>query len=150
MAGLKRKRRIQLLAIAIVLVTAASVLIGYGFRDGINYFRPPSEVVENPPPSDEMFRIGGLVKENSIRETGSGIAFIVTDGGAEVEVHFSGLLPDLFAENQGMIALGQLQEGVFVASEVLAKHDEQYMPKEVADALKEQGVYKGDDASSDY
>ena len=90
-----------------------------------------------------MFRIGGLVEAGSIRRSQTGlIQFRVSDGGAVVEVQFKGVLPDLFAENQGMIGTGQLIDGVFVASEILAKHDETYMPKEVIDALKEQGVYQ--------
>jgi cytochrome c-type biogenesis protein CcmE len=82
------------------------------------------------------------VEEGSITKDGATITFIVTDGGATLPVAFTGIVPDLFTEGQGMIATGVLQGGTFQANEILAKHDEEYMPKEVADALKEQGVYK--------
>ena len=124
-------------------LTVSTALIGYAMRDGINYFRSPSQVVEMPPSESETFRIGGLVEEGSIRRSETGdILFRVSDGGAVVEIVFKGVLPDLFAENQGMIGTGNLIDGVFMASEILAKHDETYMPKEVIDALKEQGVYQ--------
>ena len=142
MAGLKKRRRIQLVLIGFVLIAVAVTLIGYGFREGINLFRSPSQVAESAPPPTEVFRIGGLVKEGSLDRTGQTINFVVTDGGAEVRVVFTGILPDLFSEGTGMIATGSLVNGTFQATEILAKHDEEYMPKEVADALKEQGVYK--------
>jgi cytochrome c-type biogenesis protein CcmE len=116
-------------------------------RDGINYFRSPSQVAEAPPSPSEVFRIGGLVEEGSLmRGQGEAVRFSVTDGGATVPVTFSGVLPDLFAENQGMVGTGRYVNGVFEASEILAKHDETYMPKEVVDALKEQGVYQEPDS----
>ena len=101
------------------------------------------QVIAEPPEPGEVFRIGGLVEEGSIqRGQGEEIRFVVTDGGASVPVVFAGVLPDLFAENQGMVGTGRYVNGIFEASEILAKHDETYMPKEVVDALKEQGVYK--------
>lgn len=143
MKNLKKQRRIQVLALATVALIVATVLIGYAMRDGINYFRSPSQVTETPPPSNEVFRIGGLVEEGSlIRGQGESVRFSVTDGGATVPVVFTGVLPDLFEENQGMVGTGRYVDGVFEASEILAKHDETYMPKEVVDALKEQGVYQ--------
>jgi cytochrome c-type biogenesis protein CcmE len=143
MKTLKKKRRVQIVAIAAVALVAATALIGYGMRDGINFFRSPSQVVAEPPAPTEVFRIGGLVEEGSIRRgEGETVRFVVTDGGASVPVAFTGILPDLFAENQGMVGMGSLQDGVFVATEILAKHDEEYMHKEVVDALKEQGVYQ--------
>jgi len=149
MKGLKKKRRIQLIAIAFVSLAVASGLIGYGLRDGIAFFRSPSEVAETPPSSDERFRIGGLVEDGSlIRGQGERITFNVTDGAASVKVAYTGVLPDLFAEGQGMIATGTLQGDTFEASEVLAKHDENYMPKEVADTLKEQGLFKPANAAA--
>ena len=94
-------------------------------------------------PADEVFRIGGLVEEGSIkRGEGTVVSFSVTDGNRTVPVSYEGVLPDLFGEGQGMIALGRMEGEVFIATEVLAKHDETYMPKEVVDALKEQGVYQ--------
>lgn len=146
MKGLKKKRRIQVVALAAVALILSTVLIGYAMRDGINFFRSPSQVMAEPPKSSETFRIGGLVEQGSLkRGQGEVIMFNVTDGGASVPVTFKGVLPDLFAENQGMIGTGNYINGVFEASEILAKHDEEYMPKEVVDALKEQGVYKEKD-----
>ena len=118
-------------------------LIGYGLRDGINYFRSPSQVLETPPDPSEVFRIGGLVEEGSIKRfQGQITQFIVTDNNARVLVEYAGILPDLFAENQGMIGTGRYINNIFQASEILAKHDETYMPKEVLDILKEQGVFQ--------
>lgn len=143
MKNLKKQRRIQILALAAVSLVVATVLIGTAMKDGINYFRSPSQVTEAPPPPTEVFRIGGLVEEGSIiRGQGETVSFAVTDGGATVAVTYTGVLPDLFEENQGMVGTGRLIDGVFEASEILAKHDETYMPKEVVDALKEQGVYQ--------
>lgn len=142
MQGLKKKRRIQIIITAFVALAISTALIGYGMRDGINFFRSPSQVTETPPPPNETFRIGGLVEEGSlVRGQSETITFRVTDGGAAVPVAFTGVLPDLFAEGQGMVGTGKLIDGTFVASEILAKHDETYMPREVIDALKEQGVY---------
>lgn len=148
MKGLKKQRRIQVVAVAIVSLALATALIGYAMRDGINFFRTPSQVSETPPPSNETFRIGGLVEEGSLeRGQGETIRFRVTDGGASVPVSYTGVLPDLFGEGEGMVGTGRLEDGVFVASEILARHDETYMPKEVIDALKEQGVYVDPDAA---
>ena len=145
MKSLKKQRRIQVLALTAVALVTATVLIGYAMRDGINFFRSPSQVMEEAPQPNEVFRLGGLVEEGSIiRGQGETVSFSVTDGGATVAVTFTGVLPDLFAENQGMIGTGRYVNGVFEATEILAKHDETYMPKEVADALKEQGVFKPD------
>lgn len=140
--GLKKRRRIQLIVIGFVLMAVATVLIGFGAREGIEFFRSPSQVAENTPPSTETFRIGGLVEEGSLVKDGETVRFVVTDGGASVPVVFTGILPDLFSEGTGMIGTGKLISGTFEAREILAKHDENYMPKEVADALKEQGVYQ--------
>ncbi len=143
MKSLKKQRRIQVIAVAAVALVLSTGLIGYAMRDGINFFRAPSQVIAEPPEPGEVFRIGGLVEEGSIqRGQGEEIRFVVTDGGASVPVVFAGVLPDLFAENQGMVGTGRYVNGIFEASEILAKHDETYMPKEVVDALKEQGVYK--------
>ncbi len=140
--GLKKRRRIQLLAIAAVLLAAATAIVGYAMRDGIEFFRSPSQVAAEPPDSGERFRLGGLVAEGTVARDGGEVRFEVTDGGAAIPVIFAGIPPDLFREGQGVIATGRLENGTFVASEILAKHDEQYMPKEGADALKEQGVFR--------
>jgi cytochrome c-type biogenesis protein CcmE len=145
--GLKKQRRVQIIALAVMALIGSTALVGYAMRDGINFFRSPSQVVESPPGPDETFRIGGLVVEGSIvRGEGTEVAFAVTDTNATVSVRYTGILPDLFSEGQGMVALGRMQGDTFVATEVLAKHDETYMPKEVLDALKAQGVYQDPDA----
>ena len=141
--GLKKQRRIQIIALAFVALAGSTALIVYSFQDGINYFRSPSQVLSEPPAPGEVFRIGGLVAAGSlIRGQGETIRFSVTDTNQTIPATFTGVLPDLFAEGQGMVGTGQMQNGVFVASEILAKHDESYMPAEVIDALKAQGVYK--------
>ena len=143
MKSLKKQRRIQVIVITIIALFLSTVLIGYAMRDGINFFRSPSDVLLQLPDKNETFRIGGLVQEDSlVRGSGAVINFIVTDGNNSVLVEYSGILPDLFAEGQGMIATGKYIGGKFIASEILAKHDENYMPKEVLDTLKEQGLYK--------
>ena len=143
MKSLKKQRRIQVIVITIIALVLSTVLIGYAMRDGINFFRSPSEVLQQRPDKNETFRIGGLVQEGSLlRGSGAVINFIVTDGNNSVLVEYSGILPDLFAEGQGMIATGNFIDGKFIASEILAKHDENYMPKEVVDTLKDQGFYK--------
>ena len=148
MKSLKKKRRVQVMALAAVSLVAATALIGFAMKDGINYFRAPSQIAANPPPPTETFRIGGLVEEGSLtRGQGKAVTFSVTDGGASVKVSYTGILPDLFEENQGMVGTVKLQDGVFIASEILAKHDETYMPREVVDALKEQGVYQDPNGS---
>lgn len=140
--GLKKQRRIQIIALAAVALIGATGLVGYAMRDGINFFRSPTQVVEEPPSDGEVFRIGGLVEEGSIvRGQGETITFRVTDMNQSVPVAYTGVLPDLFAEGQGMVGTGQMVGGTFQATEILARHDETYMPAEVVDALKEQGVY---------
>lgn len=148
MKSLKKQRRIQIILVAAVALALSTVLIGVGFRDGIAYFRAPSEVIAEPPAETELFRLGGLVEVGSItRGEGTEVSFAVTDGGASVPVTFDGILPDLFAEGQGMVGQGRYINGTFEAVEILAKHDETYMPSEVVDALKEQGVYQPQDGS---
>lgn len=143
MKSLKKKRRIQVLVAAAVALFLAVGLIGYGFRDGINLYRAPSQMAQDPPRAGEVFRLGGLVEDGSlVRGASETITFRVTDGGASVPVRFTGVLPDLFAEGQGMIGTGRMEGDTFVATEILAKHDESYMPREVIDSLKEQGVYE--------
>ena len=143
MKSLKKQRRIQVIVVSAVALVLATGLIGYGMRDGINFFRSPAQVAEAPPPPNEVFRIGGLVATGSlVRGQGATINFSVTDGAATIPVVFTGVLPDIFEEGQGMVGTGNLVDGVFVASEILAKHDESYMPKEVIDALKAQGLYQ--------
>jgi cytochrome c-type biogenesis protein CcmE len=147
MKNLKKQRRIQIIALATVALVLSTALIGYAMRDGINFFRAPTQVLAEPPAPSEVFRIGGLVEEGSIvRGQGETVRFNVTDGNGVVPVTYTGVLPDLFSENEGMVGTGRYVNGVFEATEILAKHDETYMPAEVVDALKAQGVYKGPDS----
>jgi cytochrome c-type biogenesis protein CcmE len=148
MKGLKKRRRVQVILLA-ALSLAAGVAAIYFFvpQQAFNYFRTPSQVVSDPPRPGEVFRIGGLVSDGSIvRGDGETIRFTVTDTNETIPVEYTGILPDLFAEGQGMVGTGSMQGEVFVATEILAKHDETYMPAEVVDALKEQGVYKDPEA----
>ena len=143
LAGLKKKRRVQIVVLAFAALGLATALIGMAMKDGINYFRAPAQVVSDPPKAGEVFRLGGLVEAGSlVRGQGEDVTFNVTDGAESIPVRFTGILPDLFSEGGGMIGTGQMDGGTFVASDILAKHDEKYMPKEVVDALKAQGVYK--------
>jgi cytochrome c-type biogenesis protein CcmE len=139
--GLKKRRRVQLVAIAAALLLVATGLVGYAMRDGIEFFRSPSQVAASPVADGERFRLGGLVADGSVVRDGGEVRFSVTDGGAALPVVFKGIPPDLFREGQGVVATGRIEGGTFVASEILAKHDENYMPQEVADALKDQGLF---------
>ena len=143
MKGLKKTRRIQIIVVAFLALGLSTALIGYAMKDGINFFRSPSQVSSMPPKAGEVFRLGGLVEVGSlVRGQGDVITFKITDTKDTIPVSFKGVLPDLFAEGAGVIAMGQMEDGIFVASDILAKHDEKYMPKEVIDALKAQGVFK--------
>lgn len=142
MKGLKKARRIQIILVAFGALILSVALIGYAMKDGINYFRSPTQVQTEPPGPNEVFRLGGLVEVGSlVRGQGDTVSFTVTDNAKTVPVTFKGVLPDLFAEGAGVVATGQMQGTTFVASEILAKHDETYMPKEVIDALKANGTY---------
>ena len=138
----RKKRRLLVLLICGIGVCSATALILSAFNDNLVFFVSPSDLAKSGPSGREV-RLGGLVERGSVEKSSggqAGVRFKVTDGKASVPVEFKGLLPDLFREGQGVVVLG-LQEpgGVFRASEVLAKHDETYMPKEVADALKKSG-----------
>ncbi len=145
MKSLKKRRRIQVLAGAAVALALSAGLIGYGLRDGINLYRSPSQVTALAPEPDEYFQLGGLVKEGSIVDRGGvEFDFVITDGAVELPVSYLGKdpRPDLFSEGQGTIAKGYYRNGRFEALDLLAKHDETYMPREVIDTLKETGVYQ--------
>lgn len=143
--GFSRKRR-RLIVIGMVgsMLAAAAGLVLVALSDRITFFRSPSEIVAGKVKPGEAIRLGGLVVEGSIsRAEGQRILFQVTDGGANVPVEYVGLMPDLFREGQGVVAEGRLDaDGRFRATSVLAKHDEAYMPREVADALKKQGHWQ--------
>lgn len=149
MKGLKKKRRVQVILVAAVALALSTALIGYAMRDGINFFRSPSQIIAEPPAETEVFRIGGLVEPGSIvRGQGETVTFRVTDGGASIPVSYRGVLPDLFSENEGMVGTGRYINGVFEAHEILAKHDETYMPREVMEALQAQGHWYEDGAEA--
>ncbi|HEX3431096.1 MAG TPA: cytochrome c maturation protein CcmE [Rhizomicrobium sp.] len=140
-----RKRRRLAFAIALVIAgTGGAALVIAALRDNVLYFYSPSDVAAKGVRPGIAFHIGGLVARGSVRrEPGGRIQFVVTDGRAQVRVTYTGALPDLFREGQGVVAAGALDSaGVFAASEVLAKHDERYMPPEVVDALKRAGRWK--------
>ena len=136
----KHRRLLAVLAIAILLGGAVALVLG-AVRENIVFFYTPSELpadVEGRP-----VRLGGLVKEGSVFVEGLESRFIVTDGDAEIAVRFDGALPSLFREGQGVVAEGSISGGTLTASNVLAKHDETYMPREVADSLRDKGVWQG-------
>lgn len=136
-----RRRRMALVALIVLGVGSAAAFALTAFKDNLLYFYSPSDVTAGKAPTDRVFRVGGMVPEGSFRrESGSLEAhFVLTDYAHDVRVRYTGVLPDLFREGQGVIARGRMgPDGVFVAEEVLAKHDENYMPPEVAEALQKQ------------
>ena len=140
MKSLKKTRRVQIVVVAALALAIGTGLIVYAFQDGINFFRSPSQVQADPPTPNEVFRLGGMVEVGSlVRGQGEEISFRVTDFCSTVDVRYTGILPDLFGENEGTVATGRLVGGVFQATEILAKHDETYMPREVADSLATNG-----------
>ena len=137
-----RKRRLIAVLLILAGVGVASTIAFYSLQQNLLYFQSPSDLAMQPIPPGRQFRLGGLVKPGSVTRVGEGLGtrFVVTDGPKEVTVEYVGILPDLFREGQGVIARGTLDEGgLFAASEVLAKHDENYMPPEVAEALEQSG-----------
>ncbi|MBS0451233.1 MAG: cytochrome c maturation protein CcmE [Proteobacteria bacterium] len=135
----RRQRRLALLLAALLCGGVAVALVLNAFNSNLVFFFSPSQVAAKEAPVARSFRLGGLVEPNSIRREGDGmtVRFVVTDSARTVPVIYRGLLPDLFREGKGVVARGKLQEdGTFVATEVLAKHDENYMPPEAADALQ--------------
>ena len=141
---MKRKhRRLLLVLVSLGLVGAGAALVLTAIEDSLVFFYTPADLAERDIALDQRFRLGGLVEEGSVQQAGSTTLFRVTDFTGTVPVSFSGVLPDLFREGQGMVAEGNLApDGTFMASQVLAKHDETYMPKEVADALKKSGRWQ--------
>jgi len=142
----RKGKRLALIGGALAALGLAAGLVLFALSDNIVFFRTPSELAAKPVPPGTRLRIGGLVKQGSVEKSGGrDVAFVVTDNGKELAVTFSGLLPDLFREGQGVVADGVMAaDGKFRADSVLAKHDERYMPREVADALKKQGVWQGE------
>ena len=139
----KKTRRIQMMAFGGVLLAASAGLVSYAFRDSIVFFFSPTELMAHQHSPDQLLRVGGLVMTGSLkRGQGKTSTFEVTDGKDSIPVTYTGVLPDLFAEGQGVVAEGHMVGGTFKATEVLAKHDAKYMPKEVVDALKKQGRWQ--------
>ena len=131
-----RHKRFAILGGLLLAAGAVVALVLNAFQSNLVFFYSPSQVVANEAPGGRTFRLGGLVQTGSVKTAGTKIDFIITDSAKAVAVRYEGILPDLFKEGKGVVAQGQLQDGVFVAREVLAKHDENYMPPEAAEALK--------------
>jgi len=132
----KRQNRMILVALLVAGTSLAAYLGLKAFNENLLYFFSPTDVVNGKAPSGKSFRLGGLVANGSVKREGIKVAFDVTDNLNTFTVKYEGILPDLFREGQGIITTGSLKNGSFMATEVLAKHDENYMPPEVADALK--------------
>ena len=131
-----RHKRLAIAAGVVLVIAAAATLILQAFQSNLVFFFSPTQISTQEAPVNRTFRLGGLVVAGSVKRTGVVVDFQVTDTAQTVPVRFEGILPDLFKEGKGVVAQGQLQDGVFVAKEVLAKHDENYMPPEAAEALK--------------
>lgn len=131
----KRQNRMVLVALLVLGASLAGYLGLKAFNENLLYFFSPTDVVEGKAPKGKSFRLGGLVATDSVKRDGIKVAFDITDHANTFGVRYEGILPDLFREGQGIIATGSLKGSVFMASEVLAKHDENYMPPEVAEAL---------------
>jgi cytochrome c-type biogenesis protein CcmE len=131
-----RHKRLAIAAGVVLVIAAAAALILNAFQSNLVFFFSPTQIESKEAPVNRTFRLGGLVVAGSVKRTGVAVDFMVTDTAKSVPVHFEGILPDLFKEGKGVVAQGKLQDGVFVAKEVLAKHDENYMPPEAAEALK--------------
>ncbi len=133
-----RHKRLAVIVSAVAGLSVAALFVINAFRSNVVFFHSPTEVVEGKAPVDKLFRIGGLVEDGSLKRSADGlqVEFVVTDLSHKVPVRYRGILPDLFREGQGVVAQGRLEGGQFVAREVLAKHDEKYMPPEAAKALE--------------
>ena len=142
---LPRHKRFLGILVTLIGVTVAITLILSSFQDNLLYYVTPSEAIKKIDDDQSKFRIGGLVEVGSFKRKDGSLQsrFVLTDGIESVEVNYIGILPDLFREEQGIVALGKIENKNFSAIEILAKHDENYMPKEVSDMLKKNGKWKG-------
>ena len=131
-----RQKRLALIGVLLSATGITVALVLSAFQSNMVFFYSPSQVAANEAPSSRTFRVGGLVQEGTVQRAGLEVNFIVTDTAKTVPVRYEGILPDLFQEGKGVVAQGQMKNGVFVAREVLAKHDENYMPPEAADAIQ--------------
>jgi len=135
----QRKQRLMMVLFILIAAAGAAALFGFALRENINLFYPPSDIAEGKAPVGKKLRAGGMVLANSVQRANDSlkVEFVVTDYAAKLSVQYEGILPDLFAEGEGVVVTGVLgEDGVLYAEEVLAKHDETYMPPEVADSLK--------------
>ena len=138
-----RTQRFALIALGIVVLAAAAAFVLNAFQSNLVFFFTPTQVSQGEAPKGRTFRAGGMVKEDSLQRDGNTVRFVITDTAQEMAVTYVGLLPDLFKEGRGVVAQGKLgDDGVFVASEVLAKHDENYMPPEAKHALDQAAAAK--------
>ena len=142
----RKGKRLTLIFGALAVLGLAAGLIMFALRDNIVFFYTPTQLAEKHPATGARLRIGGLVKQRSlVKGEGRDVSFVITDNENELATTYTGLLPDLFREGQGVVADGVLaSDGKFRADSVLAKHDERYMPRDVAEALKKQGVWQGE------
>ena len=131
-----RHKKLALIGGLLAAVGIAAALVLNAFQSNLVFFFSPTQVASNEAPTARTFRLGGLVEAGSLKVDGTQVQFVITDTARSVPVRFEGILPDLFKEGKGVVAQGQLHDGVFVAREVLAKHDENYMPPEAAEALE--------------
>lgn len=143
----QRKQRLLIILFILAVAGLAAGLLGYALKENINLFYPPAEIAAGNAPVGKSMRAGGMVKEGSVLRASDSLKtqFVVTDFSADVTVEYEGILPDLFAEGEGVVVSGKLAEnGVFYATEVLAKHDETYMPPEVSDALEKSAASRAE------
>ncbi|ACB33816.1 CcmE/CycJ protein [Leptothrix cholodnii SP-6] len=131
-----RHKRLAIAGGVLVAVGAIATLVLNAFQSNLVFFYSPSQVVAKEVPDGRTFRLGGMVEDGSVKREGVMVSFVVTDTVQKVPVRFEGILPDLFKEGKGVVAQGKVEGGTFIAKEVLAKHDENYMPPEAAEALK--------------
>lgn len=141
----RKQKRLAVILAGMSVLGVAVGLTSYALRDKITFFVSPSDIANNPMLAGQMIRLGGLVEKGSLLKSGTNVSFSVTDMAKSIKVSYVGQLPDLFREGQGVVAEGSVAgDGAFVASTILAKHDERYMPRDVADKLKQAGVWRED------
>ena len=138
-----RNKRLAIASGVVAVVGVAAALVLNAFQSNLVFFYSPSQIASKEAPTGRTFRLGGLVEAGSVKRDGVSVSFVVTDTARSVPVRYSGILPDLFKEGKGVVAQGQLKDGTFEAREVLAKHDENYMPPEAAEALKRAAEVNG-------
>ena len=138
-----RNKRLAIASGVVAVVGVAAALVLNAFQSNLVFFYSPSQIASKEAPTGRTFRLGGLVEAGSVKRDGVSVSFVVTDTARSVPVRYNGILPDLFKEGKGVVAQGQLKDGTFEAREVLAKHDENYMPPEAAEALKRAAEVNG-------